>query len=81
MKVFNLKVYMPHAGWQNQGVFNDRGVAREVGDATVLWVYGRVDTTLYDVETWVLNHCMDEILENYEEYMENLGESSRPESK
>lgn len=72
---------MPHAGWQNQGVFDDRGVAREVGEATVLWVYGRLDSTLYDVETWVLNHCMDEILENYEETLEDMGKGPRTESE
>lgn len=62
---------MPHAGWQNQGVFDDRGVAREVGEATVLWVYGHTDSTLYDVETWVLNHYMEELWDNYEQYLEN----------
>lgn len=81
MKVFNLKVHMPHAGWQNQGIFQDRSFAQAAGEATVLWVYGRVDVTLFDVETWILDHCMDEIWDNYEDYLADLGKGPGTEGK
>lgn len=63
--LYVLKVYTPLEGWTCHGVFDDRELADEIGAATTVWVYDKVDKSLYAIEEWELNGYISDMLEHY----------------